>query len=258
MGLFTSDKTKKNSTLCRVATLNEKGRRPTQQDSFAVINEDESRFFAAVADGMGGMAHGLDAAQMAVNGITHGSRSIADSRDIPPAFEAMTIAVNKKVHDTFDGRAGTTLAAVMVLDDHLFWVSVGDSTIMLYRDGQIIRLNHEHSYKMLVKRTALFEGDLSSLQELTGADSHRLTAYVGSDELMDIDRNFYGFPLMPQDKLMLCTDGITRTIDELTIAVILKNPPEKAREIINGLIKHKANPKQDNYTAIIAEVVFEE
>ncbi len=258
MGLFSADKPKKNSTLCRVATLKEKGRRPTQQDSCAVINEDESRFFAAVADGMGGMAHGLEAAEMAVNGITRGSRSIADSRDIPPAFEAMTIAVNKQVHDTFDGRSGTTLAAVMVLDDHLFWVSVGDSTIFLYRDGQIIRLNHEHSYKMLIKRSALFEGELGSLPELSPTDSHRLTAYIGSDELLDIDRNFYGFPLMPDDKLLLCTDGVTRTVDELTIAVILKNPPEKACEIINGLIKHKSNPKQDNYTAIIAEIVFED
>ncbi len=257
MGIFSSDKKKKQTSLCHVATLSNKGRRPTQQDAFAVINDDESRFFAAVADGMGGMANGAQAADMAVNFITNSSRSLDGIENISVHLESLTVSVNEKVYNEFEGKAGTTLTAVIVLDDYLYWTSVGDSMIALYRDGQLIQLNHEHSYKMLVKRNALLDGELGALPELRGSDSHRLTAYIGSQELLDIDRNLYGFPLMPDDKLLLCTDGISRAIDELTMSVILKNSPKRSIEIIDDLIQHKSSPKQDNYTAVIAQVVFE-
>ncbi len=255
MGIFSEAKNK-SAPLCSVATLNEKGRRPTQQDAFAVANEDGG-FFAAVADGMGGLANGLEAAQTAVDFMVNGCKDIDESLNVSAELEQLTVSVNEQVFEMFDGRSGTTLCSVLVSQDHLYWISVGDSNIFLFREDQLLALNHEHSYKMLVKRNAILDGDLSGIPELSVSDSHRLTAYIGSQELHDIDRNIYGFPLMPGVKLLLCTDGITRSIDTLTMSVILKNSPTRACEIMDDLIRHKSFARQDNYTAVVAQIMFD-
>ncbi len=122
----------------------------------------------------------------------------------------------------------------------------------------MFRLNHEHSYQMHLMRDVLLSGDLCNLPKLNTTDEHRLSAYIGSPELFDIDRNIHPYTLLPGDKIVLCTDGVSRMISNSTMSVILKNSPERVVDIIEGLIEHRSSPRQDNYTAVVVEVLVED
>ncbi len=265
MGLFSSKK-KVNSYTYRAAELSRQGKRPSQQDSCGMMHGSdgiyhEGLFYAAVADGMGGLSYGKEASQLTVDGVLKGCEAFkgeADISGIPVRLEELVISINDFVYNRYFGDSGTTLAAIVIVGDKLFWVTVGDSMILLCRDNRIFRLNHEHSYHMLIRRNAILDGEPGTLSPISQSDEHMLSAFIGSKELFDIDRNLYPYTLIDGDKIIICTDGISRSIDDSTMSVIMKNPPDRVADIIGGLIEHKANPKQDNYTAVITEVLVED
>ncbi len=264
MGFFSAGKSRYHYS---AATLNRQGKRPSQQDSCGLLLPSDnktlggSRLFAAVADGMGGLQNGLEAAEMAVSYVINGCEKLKSGEkpeNIPAKLVDIVLSVNDFVYSRFFGDSGTTLAAIAIVGDKLFWIAVGDSMILLCREGRIFRLNHEHSYHMLLRRNALLDGEPDKISPISGSDEHMLSAYIGAKELFDIDRNIYHYTLINGDKIILCTDGVSRSIDDSTMSVILKNPPDRVVDIIGGLIEHKANPRQDNYTAVVAEVLIED
>ncbi len=267
MGLFSSNNNKLKYCY-RAASLTRQGKRPSQQDSCGLLlpNNDDggagaAKLIAAVADGMGGLTNGLEAAELAVSSILTACERMdikSNSKNVSKKLVDLVIAVNEFVYTKYFGESGTTLAAIAIVGDKLYWIAVGDSMILLCREGRMFRLNHEHSYHMLLRRNAILDGELDKIPKVTGSDEHMLSAFIGSQELFDIDRNIHPYALLPGDKIVLCTDGVSRSIDDATMSVILKNPPDRVVDIIGGLIEHKANPKQDNYTAVIAEVLVED
>ncbi len=262
---FFSSKNNKSNYIYRAAELSRQGKRPTQQDFCGMMPADDGvyrdgLFFAAVADGMGGLSNGNEVSQFTVDQILKGFNEFKgnnSNKELSGKLEELVISINEQVFSKYAGESGTTLAAIIILEEKLFWITVGDSMILLCRDGRIFRLNHEHSYHMLVRRNAILDGEPDRLTPISRSDEHMLSAYIGAKELFDIDRNLYPYTLIDGDKIIICTDGVSRSIDDSTMSVIMKNPPDRVVEIIGGLIEHKANPKQDNYTAVITEVMIE-
>ncbi len=260
MGIFSAQKI---SYYYRAASISKIGRRPTQQDACGLLfpSDKQGLFFAAVADGMGGMQNGKEAAEQTVQRMLNGYEKLklkSNIDNISDKISMLAISTNDDVFNTFEGNAGTTLASIAIVADKLYWVAVGDSMLFLCRDGRMFRLNHEHSYHMYLRRDALLSGNLEDLPTLNTTDEHRLSAYIGSPDLFDIDRNLHPYTLLPGDKIVLCTDGVSRTINNSTMSVILKNPPDRVVDIIEGLVEHKANPRQDNYTAVVVEVLVDD
>ena len=133
------------------------GSRGNQQDSFGFSDPGAGRFLehggfvAIVADGMGGLAHGDAASQLAVKAFLEAYAAKMETEPIPDALERSVRAANQAVFDLAvsagaPGDVGTTLVAVALRPDSLHWISVGDSAIYLSRGGQLNLLTTSHVY----------------------------------------------------------------------------------------------------------------
>ena len=102
----------------------------------------------AIADGMGGYAHGGMASLLALESFS----SIVAAQNgspIPKALqrgvEAANLQVYQRAQQLGAGRMGTTLTAAYVLGEMLYLAHVGDSRAYLIRDGRSICLTSDHT-----------------------------------------------------------------------------------------------------------------
>jgi len=102
---------------------------------------------------------------------------------------------------------GTTLVAVLVLDNHAFIVNVGDSRAYLLRNGALELLTRDHTaYDELLRSGQLPPGT----QPRAGFRSI-LTRTVGTHETCDADTLV--FDVAKGDRLLLCSDGVHQYFD---------------------------------------------
>ena len=124
------------------------GRRDYQQDSFgqtAVLRN--TGILAVLADGMGGLSGGERVSQKIVmEALTFGSTLQANQ--VPTALPGMVAGINRAVNQMLGPKglytSGSTVVSALITGNALRWISVGDSRVYLYRDGQISQLSRDH------------------------------------------------------------------------------------------------------------------
>ena len=137
--------------ICSLAVLSVMGDRTDQQDDFGYMLDDE-RSLIIVCDGMGGHEGGRLASNAAVNRFILQYKSAPKNYEIIPFLEECTALANADVLNlkTASGEklnAGSTLVAVMLDSSrNLYWNSVGDSRLYLFRDGDFAQITQDHNY----------------------------------------------------------------------------------------------------------------
>lgn len=201
------------------------GGRDEQQDATRVERFDAGDgtpgLLLLVADGMGGHAGGREASRIAVD--TYGSIFLAGGalalRDrLLTALEAANHAVGAAARDTPALRdMGCTIVAATLVGDCLHWVSVGDSLLLAIHDGQIARLNADHSLAPQIDRAAR-EGRLSRAEAASHPDRNVLLAALNGARLQLVDE---GMRRLPEHTLvLLATDGILSLSDEQILGAV--------------------------------------
>lgn len=228
------------------------GTREEQEDSFSTIVTEKGTI-AVLADGMGGYLKGKVASNIAVNTFINEFSKLGSINNIEKFFIETSKMANKKILEGIKGvKTGTTIAAVIISENYLYWASVGDSAIALFRNGEFINLNKKHIFESLLQEQYL-SGRISKEEVLNNPMKKRLTSYIGHDDFKDIEINKQPIELKQGDKIILCSDGIYNSISEFEMEkVLMKNiQPFKASEEIINIINKKNYPKQDNATIII-------
>ncbi|MGO4369191.1 PP2C family serine/threonine-protein phosphatase [Paenibacillus sp. MCAF20] len=240
------------------------GEREEQQDSycFSELHDREAiqrrGVLAVLADGMGGLAMGGEAGQLAVQSMLQAYRNKADEESIPQALERAIHAANRDVYGLaiehgLEWGVGTTLIAVVVSEDRLYWTSAGDSRIYLYREGTLRALTQDHTYAKQLDE--LVKAGLMTREE---ADTHPermlLTSYLGIPELRELDRNWTPFHLQPEDWILLCSDGFYDGLTEPLMSEAAKLTPQLAAEYMVQRIIEEERPYQDNATVAILKI----
>lgn len=213
-------------------------RRETQEDRSALVGAQN---LYAVADGMGGHAHGELAAELAIEALKSlvkphqlpfGEVSFCKSDQMRLGFEE----ANTTVYDTGRNEAGgmgTTLCA-LVLDedeDQVIVGNVGDSRCYLLRHDNLRQVTVDHS------------------PTVNGKKTHFVTRAIGLSERVAVD--LFVVPFFAGDVFLLCTDGITGPVEDETIAEILARPGDP-RELATALVnKALEGGGPDNATAIV-------
>ncbi len=199
----------------QVGNIQGVGDREQQEDSFAVLNSSDPErrrsqgLLAMVADGMGGMADGKAASQLAVD-VLLDRFSGWDRRQTPPEWlYGGAFAASDQVFSRSQGASGTTLTAVHIWENRMHWLSVGDSAIFLKRGGGVFQLNREHTYLNQLYARELEEETIDKTRAQSDADARRLTSFVGIDHLKEVDLNLRPWILKPGDVILLCSDGIS-------------------------------------------------
>lgn len=237
-----------------VSAVHETGARDSQQDAYmtAGLKAPDKGILAAVADGMGGLVNSGQVSRAAAESLRD---SFAPGGDIEPERQLKILlaqAVNR-VEQLLRGetaRSGTTLAACLIRDGTLSWISVGDSRVYLWRGGGLIQLTRDHSFEYELTLLAL-QGEMSLEEAESDPRGESLTSYIGGDFPAKIDWNREPVPLFPGDRVLIASDGVYRALSQRELAGCLSGRACEAADRIKRAIAGKALPRQDNFTAVI-------
>lgn len=234
------------------------GDREVQQDAFGCqwIGED---FLAVVCDGMGGMQKGEIASRRAKELLFEIYKSVPTT-DIPQQLRTIVEKIDKYIYNLEDenGRcivAGSTISAVVIRDKYLFWCSVGDSRIYISRDGETIPVTREHNYQLYLDEMQK-KGRINSRQyESESRKGKQLVSYLGRGEIELLDINSHPFLLKKHDKILICSDGVTKTVDINYYNKVIQQEKviQDVSRKVDLLINNSEIENKDNATYIIIE-----
>lgn len=254
-------KTAAASTL-RIGKIHAIGKRKNQQDTFAYSEleaEDivkEKGILLIVADGMGGLSNGADVSALVAVSMLQYFDSRATMED--PAQELYQMVqlandeVNRFLGEEGIGQSGSTVVAVLIREHQVYWISVGDSSIFLFHDNKMERLNALHNYGEELKEMVA-RGEMTEEEAKAQPQKSALTSYIGAGDLKYISQNSEPLLLASGDRLMLASDGIYGTASEQELEDMMSYDVEEAALKLRYLIESKNKRHQDNFTAIIVE-----
>jgi serine/threonine protein phosphatase PrpC len=239
--------------------------RARNEDAF--IAAPELGLFA-VCDGVGGRAGGQEASNTAAGAvrevILNGSR-VLDSyllskqgsgnlsrRDVATLLEGAVQRASQVVHQRaaeapeFSGMA-TTIASILIVDDHAFVAHVGDSRVYLMRSGALHLLTEDHSLLNELRR----RGRVTE-REQHAAFRGALTRAVGVMETVRVD--LLDLDLLPGDRFLVCSDGIHGVVPDQDIqAILVRGDPHESVQALVDAALQRGGP--DNATCIVIDVV---
>lgn len=233
------------------------GARESQQDAL-FTGEGAGAILAIVCDGMGGMTGGEQASALAVRMLAEAffQRS---PEDIPCFYRGIVGEIDEAVYRLEgDGKrlgAGTTVVSVVVRQEGLYWLSVGDSRIYLFRRGEMLCPVPAHNYRLLLDGM-LAEGAIDEAkyqQELPKAEALISFLGVGGVERMEVNPN--PFRLEEGDQILLCSDGLYKSLPDRRIQEILRGrmPLEvKVRRLVEEAVE-AGGRKQDNTSVVLLQ-----
>jgi serine/threonine protein phosphatase PrpC len=226
------------------------GRRSEQQDTFGQIRGDgaNSRRFFVVSDGMGGYKGGRLASKTVVETFERVMKAnpIWTLDLLRHALEESHERIKKLAQKPGMEKMGATVTAVCACATDLFWLSVGDSPLLLVRDGSVQRLNADHSMAPIIDEMAM-RGEIGLEDARNDARRGNLRSVISREPINHIDiGNLKDGPLA-SDLVIAASDGLL-TLDEDQIVRLTARP--KADRLLAAVRKAK-RVDQDNVTVAI-------
>lgn len=206
--------------------LTDRGTREYQQDA-AYVEVRGKLGTAVLCDGMGGLNGGEMASDLGVNGFSKDLKDAWPIGDVPKFLNQEAKRLDQAVAGLTDktGRrlnAGTTIVATVINENRLFWMSVGDSRIYLLRKGEMRCLTAAHNYKTMLREK--LEAGLIDMEYYNAeiGQGEALTSYLGMGNISLIDGNIAPFELEENDILLLCSDGLYKTLTDEQIQALIE------------------------------------
>lgn len=211
-----------------------------------------------LADGMGGHAAGDVASKIVVTEVfselKFQSANFADfESDIPHFLTAAAVNANNcvraHVQQNPETRGmGATLVSLVLVENRMFWMSIGDSPLYHFRSGKLQQLNEDHSMAPQID-FMVQSGLLDPEAGKNHPDRNCLTSVILGERVAKSDCPDTPFELQVGDIVVVCSDGL-QYLEEAKIQKILhRYRRRKSAEIAGYLleaIEELADPDQDN------------
>lgn len=214
-----------------------------------------------VADGVGGNAAGERASTLALESVIQyllnamhwmfrpeDDREAAFVKDLRSAlsFTQEQIQHAAETAPLSDGM-GTTITMAYVVWPNVYLVHAGDSRAYLHRNGSATMLTHDQTFAQELADAGVLKPEQIHSSPL----KHVLSSLVGCDPAQ-LDPRVYRAELALNDTLLLCTDGLTRHLDEPGIAAILTSSESAATACQQLIAAANDAGGEDNITAVVA------
>lgn len=215
---------------------------------------DESAKLFGVADGVGGLPGGGEAAQETVDVVTAGVLSAApgaelDLKAIVTAANDRVVALGMKLSPGLG--IGSTLTLGCIRGSRLKLAHVGDSRAFSWRSGEFICLTEDHSVENEARRRRA-RGEVVYYSE---SQRGALTRCIGQSLPPEVD--LADLPVFPGDRFIFCTDGVTRLISEKELKDAIGAASQPA-DIARGLVEmavQRGGPDNATVVALIIDSV---
>ena len=225
--------------------------RANNEDS---LIEEPSMGFFGVCDGLGGHAAGEVASSIASSTLRELVEKTSESPE-DVLRQGMEEANRRILGDQADNPEhlgmGTTVSSLWLMseDSGLGWIGhVGDSRIYLLRGNQFTQLTEDHSPVFRLYK----QGLINKNQMLQHPQKNLLDRSLGV--LPDIEVDVFPVSFNPEDLFLICTDGLTDSLYDEDIRLVLKvgSMSEAADQLLLA-----ANNKggMDNITAVLVKIL---
>lgn len=217
---------------------------------------DAAKQLYAVADGMGGEEMGERAAYLTVKLMAQSAQNIFKGKTSEKLNDFARQATNVVYQDGLKkrpGHTGTTLAALALIGRTAFVANVGDSRVYLLRSGRLRMLSQDH--------TAVYQMRLANALTSEEARKHPrgnvISQFIGMDPASLPKAYVYlnSLALCRNDRLMLCSDGVSDLIPEAQIEKILNRESSEDAAACQLIETAMMLGGKDNATCIVIDAV---
>ncbi|WP_120499706.1 PP2C family serine/threonine-protein phosphatase [Roseovarius sp. EL26] len=251
-----------------IAVIADQGRRETQEDAIATRTFDTAEAaYVVVADGMGGH----EAGEVASDLVTKAWRSVLDVQledsdviegNLMDALPIAAMQANADVSgytENSEGalKMGSTMLGTLLLKNRLFWISIGDSPLYLFRDGYLVQINEDHSMAPMID-AQVQQGLLSAEEAKVHPDRNQLTSVIMGAPIPKVDCPSVPLELTPSDVLIAASDGLQYLEDAQILEVLNACAGLSAQEISDSLltaVHSKEDPDQDNISIAVVKLL---
>lgn len=225
---------------------------------------DLERGLLAVADGMGGHPSGDVAAGVAIQQLpalldrARGGQPWAEVGPVEPLIERALVELSEFVRaragtaPELVGMGTTIVLALMVVGlpparPMAYLAHVGDSRAYLLRQGELHRLTEDHSLANELIRGGVVTADQAHRHPM----ATRLVQAIGIPG--PVRPAVRRLDLLPGDRLLLCSDGVTDLMDDALVASALAGAADPAAACHALVDTANAAGGRDNITAVVAD-----
>jgi protein phosphatase len=247
----------------QIASLTDVGlKREINEDNMLMWEADSDEFGAyglyVVADGLGGHVAGEIASQLAVDAIQQRLENLPPaSTSGQDALEAWLRETAKAANEAIlqrqqdDGevkKMGSTLVMALVMGHTARVINVGDSRAYRLSPQKIEQISTDHS---LVERLVQI-GQITREEARTHKQRNVIYSTLGEKRRMEI--GYYETQLDPNDRLLLCSDGLSEKVPDELILHISRNEadPAAATQLLVEAAKQAGG--DDNITVVLVQI----
>ncbi|WP_430593407.1 PP2C family protein-serine/threonine phosphatase [Humidisolicoccus flavus] len=207
----------------------------------------------AIADGMGGHAHGDVASKAVVERLAAlEGKTLVEPIEIVEALRNATADITS-IGEEGDSGTGTTVTGAAFAEhegEPYFAVfNVGDSRTYAMLGDRLTRITVDHS----VVQELVDAGLLSEDEAETHPDSNVVTRAIGFN--VDPVPDYFLLPVMPELRIVMCSDGLTKEVRDSDIERLLIENPDTAKAA-DALVDAALDAGgRDNVTVVVLDVV---
>ncbi|MGH3446627.1 MAG: PP2C family protein-serine/threonine phosphatase, partial [Nocardioidaceae bacterium] len=212
----------------------------------------------AVADGMGGAPAGDLASAVAVSTLRRLDTKPPEDEPAENLLEALAGAIhraNDRLAELIEDDAGidgmgTTVTAALFDGTHIGVAHLGDSRGYLWRDGELLRISHDHSWV----QSLIDEGRIT--EEEAKVHSHRSLLLKVLDGRHDNDPDLTLYDVQAGDRILICSDGLSSFLppDRIERVMSIGTAESVSAELTQLALEAGSN---DNVTVVVGDVVDE-
>lgn len=208
----------------------------------------------AVADGMGGHAGGDVASSLAIHRLKHLDHAYSSTAEAESALRDAIADTAAELIDTVAVRPelagmGTTVSAIIMVDDHAVIAHIGDSRVYLYRDGALTQITTDHTF---VQR--LVDSGRITPEEARYHPRRSVLMRVLGDMDPDPEIDAFVMQTQPGDRWLICSDGLSGVVDDAHTSKVLAQgqAPGRTADLLLKQALDAGAP--DNVTIVIVDV----
>jgi len=217
---------------------------------------------AVLADGMGGHVGGAEASTIACSSFVSAYQDASgpERTRLAAALDTANRAISAALtQDSALQGMGCTLVGAAFTDQGLWWVSVGDSPLLLFRDQKLYQLNEDHSLAPLLDRLAA-NGEMTLAEAESDPRRHHLRAALTGDGIELVDLSAAVVALQVGDVLLLASDGLEVLAHAEMADLLAARAGDKPEDLVIALlaaVSAKRAANQDNVTVMAVKPVFD-